>query len=63
MDNNLFDFSSRNKNSENLTKKKNKFNFNEKKKNTIKSLNEDEAFLKDFNKINKYAKLYKIFKK
>ncbi len=63
MDNNLFDFSSRNKNSENLTKKKNKFNFNEKKKNTIKSLTEVEAFLKDFNKINKYAKLYKIFKK
>ena len=63
MDNNLFDFSSRNNNSENLTKKKNKFNFNEKKKNTIKSLTEVEAFLKDFNKINNYSKLYKIFKK
>ncbi len=63
MDNNLYDFSSRNNNKKNDFKNKKKFNFKEKKKNTIKSLTEVETFLKDFNKINKYAKLYKIFKK
>lgn len=39
-----------------------KFNFKEKKINTIKSLGEVESFLRDFSKINKYTKLFKILK-
>ena len=49
---------------ENKNKKnKKKFDFKQKKKNTIKSLTEVESFLRDFNKINKYFNLYKIIKK
>ncbi len=43
-------------------KKKKKFNFGEKKKNTIKSLTEVESFLRDFKKMSKYIKLYKFLK-
>ena len=42
--------------------KKKKFNFNEKKKNTIKSLNEVEYFLNDFKRFKRYLYLYKFFK-
>lgn len=42
--------------------KKKKFNFNEKKKNTIKSLKEVECFLNDFNRFKRYMHLYKFFK-
>ena len=42
--------------------KKKKFNFNEKKKNTIKSLNEVEYFLNDFRRFKRYIHLYKFFK-
>lgn len=45
---------------ENIMKKK--LDFNQKRKNTIKSLSEVENFLRDFKKINKYIKLYKIMK-
>lgn len=43
-------------------KKKKKFNLNEKKNNTIKSLSEVECFLRNFKKFSKYVKLYKIIK-
>ena len=43
-------------------RKKNKKDFNIYKKNTIKSLNEVEHFLRDFNHFMKYVKLYKILK-
>lgn len=42
--------------------KKKKFDFNQKRKNTIKSLSEVENFLRDFKKISKYIQLYKIMK-
>ncbi len=43
-------------------KKKKKFDFNKKKENTIKSLNDVELFLRNFKNISKYIKLYKIIK-
>ena len=43
-------------------KKNKKFDFNQKKNNTIKSLSEVECFLRNFKKISKYIKLYKIIK-
>lgn len=42
--------------------KKNKLNFKACKKNTLNSLNEVEHFLRNFNGIIKYIKLYKILK-
>lgn len=42
--------------------KKKKFDFNKKKENTIKSLNEVECFLRNFKNMSKYIKLYKIIK-
>lgn len=42
--------------------KKSKFNFKEKKNNTINSLNEVEAFLNDFKHFKRYVHLYKFFK-
>lgn len=44
------------------SKPKKKFNFNEKKKNTIKSLNEVEYFLNDFKRFKRFMHLYKFFK-
>ena len=44
-------------------KNKKKFDFNEKKNNTIKSLNDVEFFLNDFHNFKKYVHLYKFFKK
>ena len=44
-------------------KNKKKFNFNQKKENTIKSLTEVESFLRNFQKLNKYLNFYKIIKK
>lgn len=41
---------------------KKKFDFKSYKKNTIKSLNEIEYFLNNFQNIAKYIKLYKILK-
>ena len=41
---------------------KNKFNFNNFKKDTITSLNDVEQFLNDFQSFWKYVKLYKILK-
>lgn len=64
MNNNLF-ISSNNKENNyriNSDEKKKKFNFIEKKKNTIKSLNDVEGFLKDFHKLKNYINLYKILK-
>jgi len=43
-------------------KKKKKFDFNKKKENTIKSLNEVESFLRNFRNIAKCAKFYKLLK-
>ena len=43
-------------------KKKKKFDFNKKKENTIKSINEVESFLRNFKNMSKYIKLYKIIK-
>lgn len=45
-----------------LNKKDKKFNFSQKKDNTIKSLSEVECFLRDFKKFKNYIKLYKILK-
>lgn len=42
--------------------KKKKINFKTCKKNTCKSLNEVEHFLRNFNSFVKYIKLYKILK-
>ena len=44
---------------QNNTKKKSFKNY---KNNTIKSLNEVECFLRNFNDFSKYIKLYKILK-
>ena len=43
-------------------KKKKKFDFAQKKKNTMKSLSEVECFLRDFKKMSKCIKLYKFLK-
>ena len=43
-------------------KQKKKLNFKTCKKNTMNSLNEVEYFLRNFNGIMKYIKLYKILK-
>jgi len=43
-------------------KKKNKFDIIKIKKETVKSLNEIECFLNNFNKFFNYVKLYKILK-
>ena len=45
------------------TPKKEKFNFKEKKENTVHSLFEVEHFLCDFKNICKGLKLYKILRK
>lgn len=42
--------------------KKKKFDFIKYKTNTINSLNEVENFLRNFNNLSKYLKLYKILK-
>ena len=44
------------------TTSKNKVDFNRLKTNTIRSLNEVELFLNDFNRFKHYIKLYKILK-
>ena len=41
---------------------KNKLDIKKMKSNTIKSLNDVEAFLNDFQRFKKYIKLYKILK-
>ena len=41
---------------------KNKVDFKKLKNNTIKSLNEVEMFLNDFNRFKNYIKLYNILK-
>lgn len=63
MNNNLFN-SSNNKQLNNSKKceKNKKFNFNQKKLNTIKSLSDVECFLRDFHKLKNYINLYKILK-
>lgn len=43
--------------------KSKKFDFNQKKNNTIKSLKEVECFLRDTNKFSKIINLYKFLKK
>lgn len=43
-------------------KKKIKFDIIKMKKNTVKSLNEVECFLNNFNRFFNYVKLYKILK-
>ena len=43
-------------------KKKIKIDFKKKKDNTIKSLQEVENFLRNFKKISKYTKIYRLFK-
>ena len=67
MENNLnkYLFNSQDNNKREVSKekgKKKKFDFNQKRKNTIKSLSEVENFLRDFKKISKYIQLYKIMK-
>lgn len=54
-------YEKRGKNCPSKSKKK-KLNFKTCKKNTINSLNEVEHFLRNFNGIVKYIKLYKILK-
>ena len=52
-------------NSENkniLPLKNKKIDFKKKKENTISSLFEVESFLRDFKKLFKYLKLYKLLK-
>lgn len=45
---------------ENNSKNKKKFDFGLYKKNTIKSLNDVEYFLNNFNKVIRYLKVYKL---
>lgn len=59
MDNRVF--YSRMENSE-KPKKNKKFDFTEKKKNVIHSLNEVEHFLCDYKRFMKYVKLYNFLK-
>ena len=65
INNSLKNFETRNKKEkQNSSSKKNKkLNFNICKKNTIKSLNDVENFLRNFNQLKKYLYLYKSFKK
>ena len=58
MESNLF-YSRGNKNEK---PKKSKFDFNQKKENTLASLNEVEHFLFNYKHFMKYVKLYKWFK-
>ena len=59
----LFNYQDNNKREVSNEKgKKKKFDFNQKRKNTIKSLSEVKNFLRDFKKISKYIQLYKIMK-
>ena len=63
MNNNLFNSSINKKsNINNNCENNKKFNFNQKKLNTIKSLSDVECFLRDFHKFKNYIKLYKILK-
>ena len=57
MENNLF--YSRQTNNK---KSNNKFNFSQKKENTISSLKEVEHFLYNYKNFIKYVKLYKLFR-
>jgi len=57
MENNLF-YSKRNVKKENDKK----FDFKQKKENTLASLNEVENFLFNYKNFIKYVKLYKLFK-
>ena len=43
-------------------KKKKKFNFSQKKENTLQSISDVEHFLRDFKRRTNYIKLYKIMK-
>ena len=58
----LFNSSNENRDEPEKKEKKKKFDFNQKKKNTIKSLSDVEYFLRDFHKLSNYIKLYKIMK-
>ncbi len=62
MEKNLNNYYIENRSGNNKKEKKKKFDFNKKKENTIKSLNEVETFLRNFKNISKYIKLYKIIK-
>lgn len=65
MDNNLnnYLFDSQNNNKRRIQNENNKkFDFNQKRKKAVKSLSEVENFLRDFKRISKYIKLYKIIK-
>lgn len=62
MEKNLNNYYMENRSGNNKKEKKKKFDFNKKKENTIKSLNEVETFLRNFKNISKYIKLYKIIK-
>lgn len=59
MENNLF-YSRGNCKNKNV--KKNKLDFNQKKENTLTSLNEVENFLINYKHFIKYVKLYKLFR-
>lgn len=58
---NNYEYEKRGEKKQNSSKKK-KINFKTCKKNTINSLNEVEHFLRNFNGLVKYIKLYKILK-
>lgn len=62
MEKNFNNYSKDNRLENNKNKKKKKFDFNKKKENTIKSINEVEMFLRNFKNMSKYIKLYKIIK-
>ena len=61
MQNYLADNNNKNRGDEKAPQKKS-FNFKLYKKNTIKSLNEIEHFLNNFNNLFDYIKIYKILK-
>ena len=58
----MINMNSEKNNTLNAKQEKTKFNFAQKKENTICSLLEVEKFLGDFKNIWKYIKLYKILK-
>ena len=59
MNQNIFNYSNENRDE---NKKSKKFDFHQKKNNTIKSLKEVECFLRDSNKFSKIINLYHFMK-
>lgn len=62
MENNLFYARGNFQKNTEENSKKNKFDFKQKKENTLASLNEVENFLFNYKHFMKYVKLYKLFR-